>query len=258
MRAGIASGVVLLVGLFASPAQAATKQFAVKSASPANGAVIAPTNQLTFQIKTDAATKPFTTMWVELATASTPGQDGTLASEYTISSTLLSQGDAYPDTWTGSIAPVYPALAPGTYYWQVHFTQVDSAPPPTYSEINTYVSPTYTLVVQAPAPPTQPVEPMYLGKGEAIQATRDIIRDETGHKAYNLEHKCRRTSDTRFTCKPSWSTTRRATRKTWVYAGTLKLHETIGFYKYSFRGLRAKTSCIAHRSVQACARSVRW
>jgi hypothetical protein len=54
---------------------------------------------------------------IEIATQPTLGQDGTLAEEFTVESVLLHQGDAFPDTFSGTAYDEW-TTRPGRCYWQ--------------------------------------------------------------------------------------------------------------------------------------------
>src|SRR5215207_8196340 len=138
-RVAIAA-IALATLVLASSARAAVKPLAVTSVSPQNGAVLVLPPQVTFEFKTDQALEP--TARTEIATQPTPGQDGTLANEFTVDTVYMTRGDAFPDTYTGSTNPAMRwQQTPGTYYFQFHFTHIEDAPPPVYVELNTYVSP---------------------------------------------------------------------------------------------------------------------
>jgi hypothetical protein len=130
---------------FDMPHPPALRPIAVKAASPADGASVSPAIQYTFQLKTDQAFESFSTMHIEVATAPTLGQDGTLASEYVFQTLYASAGDAFPDTYTASTVPSRQAWGLGTYYWQASVATTNG-----YS--GTFISPVYRLVVAQPQP----------------------------------------------------------------------------------------------------------
>lgn len=251
---------------FAAQASAATKPFGVESISPADGATVAPSSPLPVTLVSNQAAAAWSgpyypgLMWVELATAPTLGQDGTLASEFTIGTSTLTRGDAFPSNFSGSIL-TYPVLTPGTYYWQAHYTVLETAP--MLVETNTYTSPVFRIVVGAPqtqAPPPSSVSggSPWMTRNQAIRHARAIIRDETGQKAHGFKRNCRRRGDVTFECRVSWRTTRRGRPWTYFYAGTLQFDDDGEYINYSFRGLRARNSCLSRKSVERCARRVRW
>lgn len=270
------AGIVMVLAVYAAAADAAIVPLAVKETTPANGATIvaAPLSvTLTLQLKTDVDPSD-NPVWLEVATAPTPGQDGTLASEFQIGFTSLTRGDAFPDTYTANVILSQP-LEPGKrYYWQAYFSKidyVDDGSPYPMSQLNMYESPVYSFTVQAPAPPPTPAPtpgqpPMqrphrapYLSKAGALNESRDVIRAESGHRPYNLHHRCGRRARNKVRCNLNWRTTRHPHARTWIYAGTMNIQTTrMGTERFGFNGLRARLSCLAHKSVKRCSRRVRW
>jgi hypothetical protein len=251
------------------------KPIAVKSASPADGAVAVASQSVAFQVKTDELAQ---SSRIEVASQPTLGQDGTLAHEFTVDGYInLTRGDAFPDTYTGSSMGWSGSWStrPGTYYWQMSFTRVDTAPAPVYSEINTYTSPVYTLVIQAPAPPptTPPIMPPItppstgsppvedMSVSDARIAIRAAVERKTGRRAYSLKRSCKFIGTARwdFKCKASWVSTERLRGSSVFYAGTFHILDTQdGYFTWRFRGLKARQSCIARRGIKRCVRDVAW
>jgi hypothetical protein len=214
-------------------AHAAVKPLGIKSVSPQDGAVLVLPNQITFQVKTDQAMEPYG--WIEIATQPTLGQDGTLAQEFTVASVYATRGDAFPDTYTGSTDPRASwQRTPGTYYFQLHFTHVDSAPAPVYAEVNTYVSPIYTLTIAAPPPPaTPPAQPppspdgddsdghYFQGNSEAKRVLKGVLREAYGSRFTRrraFRASCGLNSgQAKATCSVSWK------HRTWRYKGTARM-----------------------------------
>lgn len=260
------------LALSTGSATADVRPFAVKSATPTDGATLPQTSTITFQVKTD---DPVTFGRIEVATQPTLGQDGTLAAEFTVPWGLIvstTRGDAFPDTYTGTAFPYALPSTGGTYYWQMSYTKSETLSGPPYVQTSTYTSPVYRFVIAATTPPaatptpppsttptTPTPTPLYLTLGQATADVKIAIKDHTGLSARSLKRTCKRRSDATFSCEVAWSTTTRMRPSTVIYAGTLTLSD-LGddYFSYSFKGLRAKGSCIAHRGVKACTRSVTW
>ena len=122
----------------------------VKAISPADGASLPQAIQYGFVVKTDQALEM--PLGIEVATAPTLGQDGTLAQEYVVQSTYFAHGDAFPDTYTANTAPTAKPWAPGTYYWQASSQTVMR-----YGA--KWVTPVYRFVVTPPASTPAPPQP---------------------------------------------------------------------------------------------------
>ena len=267
----IAGALVLL----AAPARAhaSVVPITVKSATPADGAVLPPpTASLIFQITSD---DPIQSAHVEVATQPTLGQDGTLASEFTVPAAgylLMTRGDAFPDTYTATYSSYgltnYGLTVPGTYYWQASYSSVDQMPAPVYSQYNTHTTPVYRFVIAAPTappvtPPATPPPPAprvpYMTLAEANSDVRIAIRHQISRTAYHLKRSCKRSTDAAFDCNVSWGTTARLKRSTVIYAGTLSLEDQgDGTFTYGFTGVRATESCLQRHSVKKCTRGVAW
>jgi hypothetical protein len=237
----------------------AIKPIAVKSTSPADGAVLAPASRNTLVLKTDENAGG---MSVEVATQPTLGQDGTLATEYTVDYPSALQGDAFPDTYTATAFGFW-SQYPGTYYWQMHFNRIDYVPDPSGSpypwpELNDYVSPVFKLVVAAPAPPPRvPTAPrVTMSKAQALSYLRPALRKITRHSVFRLRRECDRVDSEAFNCVVKWWTSRRGIRGKY-YTGEIDLRDVGTRIRYTFDGRKATAKCIKRRSIKRCLRPVR-
>jgi hypothetical protein len=254
------------------PVAASADEMPVSAVTPANGATLpVPTAPVVFNITSPVV--HITSMYVEVATQAAPlGQDGTLANDFQKDFFPLFESDAYPGTYLGSSHFVgggyWWSSAPGTYYWQAHASYIDYSTYP--SNYRTYISPVYTLTIAAPATPAPTGgddpgsaggddQPSYFSKSRAIRYAKDIIHDATGYNAYKFTSRCSRRAADRFRCRLSWGTTRTLRANTMLYAGTIVIEDIGGGgANYTFKGIRARASCLAHKSVNACSRNVRW
>jgi hypothetical protein len=204
--------------------------------------------------------------------AAPPPADGSLADDFRKDFFGLFKSDAYPTVYRGESGYIanggWWSSTPGTYYWQVHAIYADSEPP-YYHDL---LSPVYAVTIAAPAPPpppppappppTPPAPPiktaLALTLSEAYGAVKQIIRERSHHAAHHLRDKCRLASQTEARCTASWGTTARATSNTVIYAGRFRLwNEASGDY-FTFRGLRARLTCLKHHRARHCSSTVHW
>lgn len=250
------------VGAFAGPASADTMN--ILSSEPSDAAIISPLdsfNSIQFSVATDVP--GMSGLWVEISSQNVPGQDGTLANDFVVGSGYLYESDAYPGTYRGNVLLTRP-MPVGNYYWQASGTALAFSAP----YFREYQSPVRALNVastQPPAPPPLPpppapsaapdapsTTPLTLTLSEAQATVRRVIRRKTRRSPRRLEHNCHRDAMTSFTCKPAWFD------GVFIYADTMELTENDTSYSYRFDGLRARASCVRTRSVDRCARRVRW
>lgn len=265
---------ILAIGsaaLAAAAANAAADPLSITSSTPPDAAVIPPQSSFSsipFTVETNVPGLAGGVV-IELATRNVPGRDGTLADDFVIGRGYLRESDAYPGTYRGNVL-VTQAMPAGNYYWQASGTTYQLTPP--YGTIR-YISAPVALNVAspppeeppapaptppptpAPAPAPSPAEPpLQLTLREATTLVPRLIRRETRRSPIpgTLTTRCHRRTTTAFVCSPSWAD------RSFVYAGTLRILETIDSYRYSFRGVRARISCLRRRSVRACAMRVEW
>jgi hypothetical protein len=112
-RAVVAGVGVLLTLVFAASARA-NPTMPLTSLTPADGTSIqqgmlgtvdnrGSVKSLDFQATFDQHFPGFSlSPKITVATQDVPGQDGTLARDYSVDYVSMSQSDAYPDTWSGS------------------------------------------------------------------------------------------------------------------------------------------------------------
>ena len=243
--------------LTAMPARADAQTLQIASATPANGAVIAPTTSIAFTVESPAAAAEREAyLFVEVATQPTLGQDGTLGQEYTVETVGLQQGDAFPNRFTGSSSP-YPFAWPGalgTYYWMAYCFCLSGGGRP-------LVSPIYTLTIGQPPPaPVQPptaTDP--ISDAEAAGYVRAAIRRQFHRTAYALTGRCRAVTLKTARCSVAWRDMRRSRRTTFLYRGTLTFRTLDdATYTSGFSGKRARSACVKTRSYKRCARRVGW
>jgi hypothetical protein len=252
---------VLVPFAVATTVNAATFPFPVKSASPSDGATVAPQNEVTFVVKTDQEI-PSSAARLQVNSQPTLGQDGTLASEFIIDLRYPSRGDAFPDTYTASTVPNTPwTQTPGTYYWQMYYSQTTY--PGGVAQHDTHTSPVYTLVVAAPpAPPPPPVAtprvvpPVAMTKAQALSYLRPVLRKMTRHSVFRLRRQCDRVDSETFNCAVHWWTSKRRARGTY-YVGDIELTDAGARIRYKFSGRKATAKCIKRRSFKRCLRRVR-
>jgi hypothetical protein len=209
------------------------------------------------------ATIPF--LILEVSTQNTPGQDGTLADDFRVDYELLNRSDAYPTQFRARTSPAAPWLAqPGTYYWQVSYSNYDYT---TGCSPCIYVTPVRSIQItprpQPPQPvptvPTQQSSPdLMMRTSDAHYYVRTMIRRKTGRTPRGLRYKCARLTTRSFRCRPSWHDSR------YVFAGTAVFRHFLGsdrqvYASVSFSGLRASRSCVRRQGgVKSCAHRVRW
>lgn len=255
----------------ATAASAIADPLSITSSTPPDAAVIPPQSSFSsipFTVETNVPGLSGGVV-IELATRNVPGRDGTLADDFVIGRGYLRESDAYPGTYRGSVL-VTQAMPAGNYFWQASGTIYQLTPP--YGTIR-YVSAPVALNVASPppeeppapaptpppapepAPAPSPVEPpLQLTLREATSLVPRVIRRETRRSPIpgTLKTRCHRRSTTAFVCSPTWAD------RSFIYAGTLRILETPDSYRYAFRGLRARISCLTRRSVRACAMRVEW
>jgi hypothetical protein len=137
MRRGLGATTAIIIAALigAAPASAGTTSaLPTTTLSPAEGASHPASN---YPVATDAEMLSFSLdladgftadypVTVEIATAPTLGQDGTLADENQVGTFDLVRGDAAPQHYSGAI-PTFAewAAKPGKYYWVAHTFGVD-------------------------------------------------------------------------------------------------------------------------------------
>jgi|GEM_PF-5003165 len=257
-----------LVGGLAYPAAAAaaTVSIDVAPVSPANGGAYAATNA--YGVAFTARWAPAQTsvsggpLFVEVTNQDITGQDGTLANDaqYRVGSGSLSHGDADPTLWTGTVSGSF-ISTPGTYFFQYYAFGANSDCGPA-GGICTLASPVFSFSTQAlpqpppahappPAPP--PTQQAFVWSNtDAKTVVRRVIKRETHRSPLNLHRSCSRLSRVRFRCRSDWRDTK------WIWAGTFQLAIDADTFDvtYSFRGLRAKRSCLRMNTVKRCQHKV--
>ncbi|HEY4810337.1 MAG TPA: hypothetical protein VIH71_04690 [Solirubrobacteraceae bacterium] len=170
--------------------------------------------------------------------------------------------------------PDNPSLAtPGTYYWQpIGVTdEITAGGEQRWYE---YVGPVSSFTVALPAPtapapiapaPPKPAPPSTapstippLTLEEAYRVVKKTITDETHRVPYHVSDKCRLTGEWEASCRTSWSSARRPTARTLIYAGVFALSADAAKVHFGFTGLRESVGCYHHHGTKACARSVHW
>jgi hypothetical protein len=242
----LAIGIVTLAWLALASSGASAQGLAIAAITPANAAIIAPATQVTFVADSaETGTDPgLNSLFVEVATQPTLGQDGTLAEEYKVESVGLQRGDALPNRYTGASYPLFAwPRTPGTYYWMAYCFCLRGGGRPV-------TTPVYSFTIEAPL--TMPI-------AEARAHLRPAIRAETGRLAWRLSESCSSRTATMVRCKVGWRTTASVGRSTVAYVGTLTIRAVdSATYSYEFSGKRAKASCVRKRGVRKCSRKVGW
>jgi len=214
----------------AAQAQAPTDPLVFDSMAPADGATIAAGSAPTFQMTSNAG---YTSVWAEVATQPTLGQDGTLATDFTVQNVPLSRSDANPTAYSGaaSSAPRLWSSTPGVYYWQA-YSMAGRVDPNTHQYIKP-VGPVQRIVVTAPSAPvvTAPPAPaVQLTVSEGARFVQDGLKRRFGSRyprARNVKVTYTRRSATTIDYRVSWQ--KRGVR----YSGTVKVRKTATNYTYT-------------------------
>jgi hypothetical protein len=271
VRWAILGGGLLMAALLSGSSVAAAAEIAVTPVYPASGGSYVPATdqygfakQVTYEAEHSPATDGLgfgpTSLFFEVATRDTPGQDGTLATEFVIDQGYLNAGDAYPTHWEGFWFAHW-LTTPGTYYIQYYTYGGCSDASPCKSDV-------YSFTVKAPEPtpetdaPTDPGtgpttgdsdEPDRMSRREAKTNLRSVIRDEAGRAPKSLDANCRRRTALKFVCKPAWYDA------VWVWAMRVTLiADSDDTFIYRGEGARARRRCLSRHSAKRCARSVDW
>jgi hypothetical protein len=249
------TAVMVVSGVFVSPALAREAIPNIWAVSPANGAVIpASSVPVNFEINST----PLSKAYVTVAEHNRTNPDGTLIFEndfFPLSPVRLVEGNPPLQRGVSSIGAGWPAY-PGTYYWQV-----ESSAPDAFRE---YISPVYSLTISpslptaspAPAAPSPPKARPTLP--EAYATVKQIITRHTGHRPRYLSDKCHLRGSAKVTCDAAWFSQSPVTSRTTEYAGTFSLGVPPTTSHFSFEGVRALNGCLDRFSVRHCASKVRW
>jgi hypothetical protein len=256
--------------LLAAPAQAADP-LPLTSATPADGAVVAPkaSGGVPWQITTTGL-PPDASVLVTVSTSPATEADGmTLSDENRVDFFFLSASETTPGAYSGLSDPgpnPWSANA-ATYYWQVRATWTDAA-----SMFHAAVSKIERLVIgtappAAPPPPSgQPSAPgqspsstrttLAMSALDATFYVRAVIRRRTRRQPRNLLYRCARRSSRSFRCRPSWRDSRNMYSATVTFTHTRTGQRIVA--RGTFSGRRATRRCARRRTVRSCGRPFRW
>ena len=263
----LAIGAALLL----APAAQAVDPLPLKSATPADGAIIppTPTGGIPWQI-TITGPPPGANVSVTVTNSPATAPDGTLSDENRVDFFFLSEStttaggfsglsDPGPNAWSADAA---------TYYWQVRATWTDEL-----SVFHAAASKIERLVIGTPppagsspgAPPSAPGQApsssstrttLAMSALDATFYVRAVIRQRTRRKPRNLHYGCARLSSRSFRCRPRWRDSRN------IYSATVTFRHTRTGQRIvargTFRGLRATRRCARSRTLESCRRPFRW
>jgi hypothetical protein len=256
---------LLAVGgaLLLAPSAQAAEPLALTSATPADGAFVAPqaSGGIPWQI-TITGPPPGANVSVTVSTSPATGPDGTLPTDNRVDFFFLSESttsagvysglsDPGPNPWSATVA---------RYYWQVIATWTDAS-----SVFHSAATKVARLVIGTAPPAAPPPAPGQSSSARttlamsALDATfyvRAVIRRRTKRPPHNLHYGCARRSSRSFRCRPSWRDRRN------VYSATVTFtHARTGrriVASGTFSGLRASRACARSRTVASCGRRFRW
>lgn len=220
----------------------AAEPFPLSSATPTSGATYESRTGIAFEV---VAPPHLSSVRVEIATQNIPGQDGTLAEDFTVDSLLLFESDAYPGTYRGTSSGLW-SNTPGTYYWEVSGTEYAGP------LIRHYVGPVYTIVIEAVKTPTLSVREAKLG-------VKEIIRAETHRDPHYLRDNCRALKENEVSCSATWAANAPITPLTSLYSGAFALEvRPPERHIFAFVGTRAQYGCVKRHGARRCSHGVRW
>jgi len=215
-----ATAAAVAVAAFAMPSIARADiptPLAFDSMTPADGATLVQGSTPTFEVSSSGRYS----LWAEVATQPTLGQDGTLASDFTVDTVPLFESDAYPNQYegTGRTGLADWSRRPGVYYFQVYSTTTTFDP--TTLQFSRPVGPVRRIVVAAP--------PVHLTAAEGAPVVRDALRTKFASRfpgPRKTKVTTRRLSRSTISYRVSWITG--GVR----YSGTVTVRESAENYTY--------------------------
>jgi hypothetical protein len=271
MRRSVVTLLAIGAALLLAPAAQAVDPLPLKSATPADGAIIppTPTGGIPWQI-TITGPPPDANVSVTVTNSPATAPDGvTLSDENRVDFFFLSESTTTAGGYSGRSDPGPNAWSAdaATYYWQVRATWTDEL-----SVFHAAASKIESLVIGTPPPAGSPTGAPPSAPGQAppsstrttlamssLDATfyvRAVIRQRTSRQPRNLRYRCARRSSRSFRCRPSWRDSRN------FYSATVTFtHARTGqriVARGTFSGRRASRRCARSRTVASCGRRFRW